>query len=127
MLFYLGDDFIKIGYKYAISGALAGAINGLLGAGGGILLVPLLHRFIGLEERPAFATSVFIILPITLVTAIVYYSTGRIDLHLAWPYLLGGFFGGILAGRLFKKMSVIWLKRLFGAVLIIGGARALFI
>ena len=117
---------IRDNAKYALSGSLAGIMNGLLGAGGGVVLVPLLLGFIKLEEKKAFATSVFIILPISLVSAIVYFFTGRLDLGLAAPYLAGGFIGGIIAGKYLKKMPVIWLRRLFGAILIFGGARAIF-
>ena len=39
------------------SGGLAGALNGLFGAGGGILLVPLLLRVHKLPAQKAFATS----------------------------------------------------------------------
>ena len=112
--------------KYALSGALAGALNGLLGAGGGVVLVPLLLGFVGLPEKRAFATSVFIILPISAVTAAVYFAHGRIDFQLAAPYLLGGLIGGIIAGKKFKKMPALWLRRLFGAILVLGGLKSLF-
>jgi uncharacterized membrane protein YfcA len=113
--------------KYALSGAAAGALNGVLGAGGGVALVPLLSYVIKLEPRKAFATSVFIILPISCVTAAVYFASGRVDFALAAPYLVGGFVGGIVAGKFFKKLPVVWLRRIFGAVLIVGGLRAVFL
>jgi len=110
--------------KYALSGALAGALNGVLGAGGGVVLVPLLLGFVGLEEKHAFPTSVFIILPISAVTAAVYLAHGRMDFALALPYLIGGILGGLIAGKMFKKMPALWLRRLFGVVLVVGGVRA---
>lgn len=112
--------------KYLLSGAVAGILNGLLGAGGGVLLVPLLLGWIGLPARRAFATSVFIILPISAVTAAVYLHSGSLDLPLAAPYLLGGLMGGLAAGKLFKRLPVLWLRRAFGVVLIIGGVRSVF-
>ena len=36
--------------KTAVSGALAGAANGLFGGGGGMVLVPLLQRWCCVEE-----------------------------------------------------------------------------
>ena len=50
--------------RYWLCGALAGAANGFFGGGGGMVLVPLLTRLCGLEQRRAFATSVAIILPL---------------------------------------------------------------
>ncbi len=110
--------------KYALSGAAAGIINGALGAGGGVVLVPLLLGFVRTDDKRAFATSVFIMLPISAVSAAVYFICGRLDFMQALPYLIGGLAGGIIAGKYFRDMPVLWLRRLFGAVLIIGGIRA---
>ena len=41
--------------KYAVSGALAGAVNGLFGGGGGMVLVPLLSGWCGMEGKRSFA------------------------------------------------------------------------
>ena len=51
-----------------VSGGIAGAICGLFGAGGGILLVPLLMRVHKLPAQKAFATSLAVILPVSAVT-----------------------------------------------------------
>ena len=42
--------------KYALSGTAAGLVNGLFGGGGGMVLVPLLNGWCGLEGKQAFAT-----------------------------------------------------------------------
>jgi uncharacterized membrane protein YfcA len=110
--------------KYAISGALAGLANGFFGAGGGLFLVPLFTRFIKMDEKQAFATSVFVILPLSAVSALIYYLRGILDLSVAWPYLVGGFLGGILAGLTFRKIPVTLLRRAFGLLMIYGGIRA---
>ena len=89
--------------KFAVTGGLAGLCNGLFGAGGGLFLVPLLTQWAGLEQRKAFATSVAVILPLSLVSAAVYWLKGGVDLAAAWPYLLGGAVGGLLSGRLFQR------------------------
>ena len=44
--------------RAGLTGAAAGAVNGLFGAGGGMLLLPLLHRLTDLREHEAFACSV---------------------------------------------------------------------
>ena len=48
----------------------------------------------------------------------------RPDLQAALPYLLGGFAGGLLSGKLYTRLPVTLLRRVFGAVLIFGGVRA---
>ena len=111
--------------RYVVSGVLAGAVNGLFGGGGGMVLVPLLRRWCGLEERRAFATCVAVILPLCLVSAVVYVLRRGVDLTLAAPYLLGGLIGGFLGGRLFPEVSANWLRYLFAAFLLYGGVRYL--
>lgn len=110
--------------KFTVSGALAGLCNGLFGAGGGLFLVPLFTRWAGMDQRRAFATSVAVVLPLSLVSAGVYLCRGAVNLTAAWPYLLGGFAGGLLSGRVFTKVPVGWLRRGFGALLLYGGVRA---
>ena len=47
-----------------------GAINGLFGAGGGMLAVPCLTYVWGLDEKSAHATAIAVILPLCLNTEI---------------------------------------------------------
>ena len=42
---------MKEKWKYALSGAAAGTANGLFGAGGGMILVPLLTRWAKLPDK----------------------------------------------------------------------------
>ena len=111
-------------WKYALTGGLAGLANGLFGSGGGLFLVPLLTQWTHLDQRKAFATSVGVILPLSLVSAGVYFFRGGIDLAAAFPYLLGGFAGGLLSGKLFHKVPLPFLRRAFGALILYGGIRA---
>lgn len=105
----------------ALAGGAAGLVNGFFGGGGGMVLVPLLMARCGLDRRRAFACSVAIIFPLCALSAVIYYARGNLDLAAALPYLLGGLLGGLMGGKLFKKVSLVWLKRLF-ALLILYGA-----
>ena len=115
---------IKTNTKLIACGLLAGAVNGLLGSGGGIILVPLFLSWIKLEGKKAFATSVSITLPMSAVTMCVMMLSGSFPpIKAALPYLIGGICGGILAGTLLKNTSVVLLRRIFGALLIAGGVK----
>lgn len=116
---------MKDKYKYAVSGAAAGAANGLFGAGGGMILVPLLTRWAGLEDKKAFATSISIIAPLCLVSIVVYCIQGSMDFMQALPYLIGGFLGGLIGGKLFKKVPAKFLHRALGLIIIYGGIRSI--
>ena len=109
----------------SIAGALAGAVNGLFGAGGGMILVPLLTGFSDLEEDQVFPSSVSIILPICFVSLGVTAWGNPLPMRDALPYLLGSIPGGILAGIADKKIPVKWLHRVLGVLIIWGGIRYL--
>ena len=91
-----------------------------------MVLVPLLIRCCALERRHAFASSVAIILPLCLVSIVIYCLRGSLDLWAALPFLLGGLAGGFLGGKLFRRVSVDWLRRGFALLILYGGIRALF-
>ena len=111
--------------KLALAGALAGAVNGMFGAGGGMLLVPLLTLLTDFDEEAVFPASVSIILPISMVSLFVYATAQALPFRDAVPYLLGGLLGGILAGRSSKKIPVKWLHRTLGILIVWGGYRYL--
>lgn len=111
-------------WRPALSGGLAGALNGLFGAGGGVLLAPLLMGVHGLPARRAFATSLAVMAPLSAVTGAVYALRGQLDWQGALPYLLGGAAGGFLAGKGLRRLPVVWLRRGFGLLLIVAGLRA---
>jgi hypothetical protein len=121
----MGGIFLHTKMKYTLCGAAAGAANGLFGAGGGMLLVPLLTRWAKLSDREAFATSISIIAPICLVSIAVYCQNGSLDLLAALPYLVGGFFGGLLGGKLFPHVPTWLLRRLLGLLILYGGIRSI--
>ena len=85
--------------RAGLTGAAAGAVNGLFGAGGGMLLLPLLHRLTDLREHEAFACSVCTMLPLSVVSLVVYWLRGGEFLTAALPYLAGGALGGPFQGE----------------------------
>lgn len=109
----------------AIAGLCAGAVTGLLGAGGGMILVPLLTKWGRLEENQVFPASVSIILPIC-VAALLFQGQGSTGAFGdALPYLLGSGIGGVAAGIWGRKIPVKWLHRILGALILWGGVRYL--
>ena len=116
---------MKTKILYAISGALAGIVNGLFGAGGGLILVPMLVRACKLEPRKALPCSVAAILPMSAVSAFRYVTRESITFISLWPFLVGGLIGGVAAGLLYPHVKVIWLRRALGAFILYAGIRML--
>lgn len=112
-------------WRYAIAGGLAGLVNGLFGGGGGSVFVPLLTRYCKLDQRKAFATSVAVIAPLCALSAGIYWFRGDLELTAALPYLIGGLAGGLIGGKVFRKLSMVWLRRGFALLILYGGVKAL--
>ena len=108
-----------------LAGAAAGTVNGLLGAGGGMVLVPLLTLLTDLNEEEIFPASVAIIAPLSFVSLLFTAVFGQVTWTEALPYLLGGCIGGLAAGKWGKKIPVKWLHRVLGILILWGGARSL--
>lgn len=104
-----------------IAGLCAGAMNGLFGAGGGMVLIPLLSFLTTLPQQTLFSASVAVILPICVVSLVS--CPHGIPLGEVFPYLIGGAIGGLLAGVLGAKIPPLWLHRGFGILILLGGIR----
>ena len=106
-----------------MSGTLTGFVNGFFGAGGGMILIPLLTRLCKMEDKKAFATSLAIVLPVSLTSIAVYALQGQMQFSAALPYLAGGALGGAVGGLIFKKVSANFLHRALGLFILWGGLR----
>lgn len=108
----------------AVAG-VGGTMAGLLGVGGGIVFVPLLHTLAGLDFHRAAATSVYLIGLTAGSGAAVYLVRGDVDLPVAAPTMLGVLIGATAASAGARRVSAIWLKRAFGVLLLYMAVRML--
>lgn len=115
----MGDRFFL-----SLAGAAAGLINGLFGAGGGMVLVPMLGKKAGISEQERFPASVAIIAPVCVVSLLLSGSRNITFLQVL-PYLLGGAVGGVAAGLWGKRIPTVWLHRSLGILILWGGIRYL--
>ena len=109
-----------------LAGSSAGLINGLFGAGGGMILVPLLGMWAQLEEEEIFPASLSIILPACLVSLLSWSFVQPLPWYEAMPYLIGSAAGGVLAGLFGKHIPTLWLHRGLGILIVWGGFRYLW-
>ena len=106
-------------------GLLAGALGGLMGVGGGILLVPLLVHFTRAGQHEAQGTSLAFVTATSLVAAFAYFRAGNLDVLLA-VYLALGAVPGVLAGAaLARKMSGRRLRQGLGILMVLTALRIL--
>lgn len=109
-----------------LAGMGAGAVNGLFGIGGGMILIPLLTLLTNWEDEKIFASSLSIILPMCLVTLTATALAGPIAWTESIPYLIGSAAGGVMAGFWGRKIPVRLLHKALGLLIIWGGIRYLW-
>lgn len=106
-------------------GIAAGLVNGLFGAGGGMVLVPLLQRLRLAEGQKLFASALAVMLPMSAVSVAVYAVTGSLEFSTALPYCAGGLAGGLIGGAVYRRIPTRWLHRVLGLLILWGGVRIL--
>lgn len=112
------------GLVVVFAGLGIGLVNGLLGAGGGMVAVPLL-KALGFEQKQAHINAVAIILPISLLSGALYLIKDYVNLSEAVIYMPTGILGAALGTIILKKISPVWLKRVFALFMIYAGIRLL--
>ena len=96
----------------------AGVASALLGIGGGLVKVPLMHLMLGVPLRIATATSNLMVGITASTSAIVYLLRGGIDAYAAGPTAVGVFIGASLGSRLGHRVNLRYLRMLFVAVML---------
>ncbi len=109
--------------------AVSGAINGMLGAGGGILLVVALDIIYGGENdsfKKAVSGTLAVTLCMSVAAAVIYLVKGNVKLSDAYIYLIPSALGGIAGAKILEKINAKWLCRIFSVLVVFAGARMIF-
>ena len=114
-------DFMKKVFT-ALCGMLIGLINGTVGAGGGLVAVPLLKSG-GLPTKDAHSTAVALLMPISAVSAVTYLYAGHVTFSDAAPYFLPSVLGAVAGVILMKYIPTGALKKIFAVFMIYAGVR----
>ncbi|HEX9243103.1 MAG TPA: sulfite exporter TauE/SafE family protein [Anaeromyxobacter sp.] len=103
--------------------AVAGAISGLLGVGGGLFKMPAMTLAMGMPFKVAAATSNFMIGVTAAAGAYVYFARGELDPQLAAPLVVGVFAGSLLGSTLLPRLPARRLQGAFAVILVFLGGR----
>ena len=96
----------------------AGVASALLGIGGGLIKVPVMHVIMGVPLRVATATSNLMIGITASASAIIYLLRGGIDPYAAAPTAIGVFIGASVGSRIASRIDLRILRGLFVAILL---------
>jgi len=108
-------------------GLAAGAVSGILGIGGGIIIVPLLVAFLGLSQQAAQGTSLgLLLLPVGILAVMNYYKAGLIDIKsvliMSITFVIGSYFSSKVAVDLPEAL----LKKIFAVFLLFYAMKLFF-
>jgi uncharacterized membrane protein YfcA len=96
----------------------AGVVSALLGIGGGLVKVPVMHLAMGVPLRVATATSNLMMGITASASAIIYLLRGGIDPYIVAPTAIGVFLGASLGSRVVHRIDLRVLRVLFAIVLL---------
>jgi len=103
----------------ATIGLVAGTLGGLLGVGGGIVMVPAFIRFLNLPAHQAVATSITVIVFISLSAASKHYQQGSTQWKIVGLVLVTSVLGGWLGAAFTDQVAERTLRLGFAAFLMI--------
>ncbi len=112
--------FVVVG----IIGVLCGALNSLLGIGGGAVIVPALVLWAGFQQKEAQAASLWYVIPTSLFSGLLYMS-GRggahVDIRIDYDAALvaAAFVGALIGAPLVKRIDQQRLRQVFGCGLVV--------
>jgi hypothetical protein len=103
-----------------VVGLVTGVLSGLFGVGGGFVIVPALVLFSGMAIHAAVATSLFVIVLVSIsgVTSHVL-SGNELSLQTTLQFMLGGFAGMSLGGLLAKRLKGPTLQTTFSIAIVL--------
>ncbi|MBN1477318.1 sulfite exporter TauE/SafE family protein [Candidatus Sumerlaeota bacterium] len=88
-----------------LGGTLAGALGGLLGIGGGILLMPILRLCAGLSPAQAAGTCIVAVFFTTLGGSFRHWRQGHIDIRSIFPVMVAGAAATVIFSLLFSHLA----------------------
>jgi len=111
--------------KKFLFGIPIGIINITLGAGGGIISVPIL-KMTGMTQKQAQANTIVIILPLTVISFYMYIKNGFANFDSIPKILPVSVLGAITGTVIFSKLSNKFLSVAFSLFMIWAGIRLFF-
>ena len=108
-------------------GLVAGALSGMVGIGGGIIIVPALVYFFKFSQQEAQGTTLaMFLLPIGILGAYNYYKEGHMDVQtsliICSTFVVGSYFGSKIAISLNQDM----LRKIFGIIILLLSLKMIF-
>ena len=114
---------VKYFWFSILTGIIVGFLNGFFGGGGGMICVPALIFLLGYQQKKAHATAMLVILPLTVISSIIYLINNYIEILDIFAVSGGVLIGGLIGALLLKKLPEKVVGVIFAIVMLIAGLR----
>jgi hypothetical protein len=119
-------DLVTLFILIAI-GLVTGAVGGMLGIGGALILIPALVYFVGFSQHEAIGTSLAVMLPpIGLFAAYNYYKAGQVNIKYALIIAAAFMIGSYFTSKLALKIPENIIRKIFGVFLFLIALKMFF-
>ncbi len=106
-------------------GALTGVLAALCGVGGGLIMVPAFVFLMAIDQKSAVATSLAVIVVVSLVSTAKYSAASLVKWPIVLPVVIGATLTAWFATDWLKHLSNETLSRIFAILMILIGIRML--
>lgn len=122
----LESKYLLNDYYLILFGLFVGALSALSGIGGGLVVIPILITFFGMEFKFAIGTSTMVVFITIFSSSFSYWLIsggekglfGYINLFAAVPMIVGAVIGAIYGVKIGQKFSSSTIKVIFSVILI---------
>ncbi|MGB0110977.1 MAG: sulfite exporter TauE/SafE family protein [Terriglobales bacterium] len=111
----------------SLIGFAGGFLVGITSVGSGSIIMIMLLLFYSFPPKIMVGTDIAHAVILTGVTSLLHWRAGNVDPRLVIPLLIGSIPGGILGSQLSTHVPVFWLRRILCTVLLMTGARMLWV
>lgn len=103
-----------------IIGLCAGILSGIVGVGGGLIIIPLLMLWLGVDQITSQGTSIAVLLPpVGILAAFNYYQNGNVNVNYAVIIAIAFIFGGYFGSKIALHVNPSILKRIFAFIMLL--------
>ncbi len=111
-------------FLLALLSFLAGILNAMLGAGGGVVLIFAIQLYYGRKNvKNSFAITNLAVLVFSLISIFSYVDGEMLDIKSAAPYVLPALIGGTIGALLLGRIKTRYLKLIFASLMLYSGVK----
>ena len=111
---------------FVLLGAVTGFLSGLLGIGGGVIMIPIMLYVFEMKTHIVTATSLAVMIPTSISGTLKNFKNGHTNWN-ATLLIAGGSLGGVLLGAAAaEQVDQLSLQRIIGALFVFVSAQMIF-